>query len=229
VRRILARKDAPWQRCTLDGLCLGWAPLLEPGAPQEPQDGLGVVEAKTSSALAVGEWDRDGAPLRAQVQLQHNLAVAGASWGSLPVLGGDLRLRILDQAAHPAFQARLRAREERFWTDHILGRTPPAPGGGEAERRALSTIFPRPDGRTIVLPESFAATHKERELLRARADADDRRLREIDNAIRAAIGSAEAGQVRGTAITYTLELVEPRDRAPYRVLRARERRARRLA
>src|SRR3972149_1892443 len=53
----------------------------------DPERGEGVLETKTTSAFNREEWE-DEPPIFSQVQVQHQLAVTGAQWGSLAVLIG---------------------------------------------------------------------------------------------------------------------------------------------
>lgn len=76
--------EIPWM--------LGHADRLIVSAHREDP---GVLEAKAANVFKIREWDEE-APLPAQVQLQHYLAVTGLQWGSVAGLLGGIEFKYQD-------------------------------------------------------------------------------------------------------------------------------------
>ena len=118
--------------------------------------GVGVVNAKTASAYSADRWTKDP-PLAYQVQLAHEMLVAGATWGAIPVLIGGQRAQAFELARDDAFIAVLIQRESEFW-DRVMTRREPDEHNPDAMRAALKRLFPRhAPGTTVRLGEHAVA------------------------------------------------------------------------
>jgi predicted phage-related endonuclease len=136
--QLLRSKHAPHHLVTLDGVQLT--------RPPEWARGAGVAEVKTTGYGA--RYDED-LPVEVQVQIQWELFVSRAAWATciwLPF--PERRLRWIDVAPHPAFQAVLAERVDRFW-DRVQKRLPPDPDGSESSEMALRHLYPEDNDEVI--------------------------------------------------------------------------------
>lgn len=201
-RRVVAAGPTPWtvhrsraypfMTATLDGLV------------QDPARGLGVFQAKTTGAFHADAWE-DGPPLHYQVQVQHEMAVAGVAWGVLAVLIGGQAFRSYEIARNDAFLAELVRAEGALW-DRMVKQDPPPIGAGAHD--LVRRLYPRATpGLVVNLPGEAVEWDAERsealrELARWKTVKD-----EAETRIKAAIGEAEAG-VCPNGVTFTWKLVE---------------------
>lgn len=105
-------KEYPWMQVTVDGLTA---------------DG-GIFESKTASSWAAGDdWDDDGIPDHAALQVQHGLAVTGRSHAWIVGLldGRDWQVRG-PIPRNEEIIALLIEEERIFWNDHVLADVEPA-------------------------------------------------------------------------------------------------------
>jgi len=178
----LTHPDLPWMIGHVDRVIL-----------DANRDSLGVLEAKAANVFKIREWD-DEAPLVAQVQLQHYLAVMGYPWGSVAGLLGGLEFRYQDIDANPEFIANLIEREAAFWK-LVQDDTPPEPCAADAS--LLSRLFEAIEGQSITLPDDAIAWDRQR----LEASAEIKRLEELkddaDAKLKYALGTAEIGLLPG--------------------------------
>jgi putative phage-type endonuclease len=180
----LARSErVPWMLCTPDF------------EQRDPAFGPGALETKTTGQFLAGEW-RDGPPLIYQVQLQHQLAVLGAEWGTLCCLIGGQKLVWFDQLLNGRFVEAMVEAEAEFWGRVQRGDPPPV-DGTEATREALHRLHPEDTGETVALPPQ--AERWDRTIARARkAEGKLKTLRtEAENQLKAALGIASYGLLPG--------------------------------
>jgi putative phage-type endonuclease len=151
----------------------------------------GLVEIKAVGSHASADWEEEP-PLRYQVQLQAQMLVTGARWGSLVALIGGQRLVRFDLDARPDFHAFLAERITAFWKAVADG-SPPAPDASPAARRALAAIYPRDDGLSAFLPPEANAWSERREALRAEVKSREEEIDALTAQLTAAIGPASLG------------------------------------
>jgi putative phage-type endonuclease len=152
--------------------------------------GYGALEIKVTNAYLAGEWD-DGPPLRAQIQLQHQLAVADLEWGSVAGLIGGNRLVWYDMDRHEDFITAMIAKEAAFW-ESVEKRIKPPVDGSEATAAAIRALYSTANGESVHLP--CEATEWDHELVacKARIKAEEGVKKELETR-KAAIGEAEFG------------------------------------
>jgi putative phage-type endonuclease len=117
VRRIKQQTHLiyPHMICNVDGQIVG-----------DKERGRGVLELKCPAMWTFAKIDREGLPLHYIVQMQHNLAVTGCSWGSFALFNADLwKLRHFDVERDNELIDALIVKEEQFWYQHIVKRLPP--------------------------------------------------------------------------------------------------------
>jgi len=208
-------------RFVLPNVREGMQPLPLPGE-------FGVLEIKNAHLMMRDEWVGEEAnnepPVEYQVQLQHQLAVTGARWGSIAALIGGVIFVWADVARDEALIERLVDMETAFMRRLEL-RDPPLADGSESSREVLRQLYPKDTGTSVVLPpEAFDWHH-------AFQDAKDRKRQAktdedlAGNRLRQAIGDATIAFLPdGTAYTYKLqsrkETVQPA--AEFRVLRLKK-------
>jgi putative phage-type endonuclease len=127
---LLIRLDRPWHRCTPDAIQL----TLPPAGCEGP----GIGECKMTG---FGDWNEE-IPPHVLVQVQHELWVTGAEWGTLiwlPVPERKLEWR--DMLPNREFAALLAETCDAFWT-RVLERSPPDADGSESAKRALFHLEP---------------------------------------------------------------------------------------
>jgi len=177
--------------------------ICTPDAQQisEHRDDPGLLQIKNTAAWFRSQWEEEP-PLHVQVQLQHELAVVGAAWGTLVALVGGNRLIWHDYERNDSFIAQMIEAEAEFWA-LVKSGEPPAVDGSEGTSRAIKAMFPKDDGDSVRLPEE--ATEWDRELVATKATI--KKLEEektlYENRIKLAIGEATEGLLsNGTVYSY---------------------------
>jgi putative phage-type endonuclease len=181
---LVRSKDKPFMFATFDGF------------QSLPDKGRGVVEIK-----ATGMDLRDGEepPESYQVQIQHQMAVAGVDHGTIVALIRGQRLAWWDVERHAKFLRVLTDAELAFWKRVENGEPPEPVDPGDT--KALLALHPRDNGTTVELPElSDVADEIERlEELRSQAKDDlaqvEAALDVAKNRIKAAMGPAAVARV----------------------------------
>jgi len=185
---LLQNIDRPWQLVTLDAL-----------QTADDKDGPGFLEIKNT------RWAMtDGVPEHYWIQMQHQYAVTGYSWGSFAVLVSGCEFFWCDVERDDDFIDNILIPEEAaFWQRVENGGPTPPTDASKATTDALKRLFPTDNGETVILPREFDDDDRERlEIL-----AQERSLKEskaaIDNRLKAAIGDASYGVLpNGRTFTY---------------------------
>lgn len=122
----------PGLGCTLD--------FVITGDPDE--DGPGALEVKNVDWLIhKRSWTGDEPPFHVLLQLQHQLAATGYSWGAVAALVGGNELRVWRYRARPKLIAEIRRRVTEFWQSIDAGK-PPLPDGSESASDVLAALYP---------------------------------------------------------------------------------------
>ncbi len=188
--RLLQSEVNPLFLATLDG----WF-VLEDGT-------LELGEVKTTKS---GSYWEEGIPSHVVAQVQAQLYVAGQ-----------------DRARVAVF---FRAEADHYWDyierddafiDHVMlpkvaefwemvksGEAPDA-DGLDRTTEAIKAAWPHATkGEVITLPREFSDLHDELDTIKKSQKPLASRKREIENLIKAKIGSAEVGHIEGTEVAYT--------------------------
>lgn len=164
-------------------------------------EGPGILSIKTADKEKARDW-RSGAPLDYQIQLQHEFAVSGMSWGSFAVLIGGNDFITFDVEANPEFIAKLKSEAFKFW-GLVERNEEPAIDSSEATYDALKRRYPVDDGEEIDLPlEAIEWDHK---LVEAKREIKvwEQAQRYYENQIIARLGNAAKGKLPdGTRYSY---------------------------
>ncbi len=98
-----------------------------------------VLQCKTTSARNARHW-RQQPPIEAQIQLQHELAVTGCTWGALACLAGTWEFFREDYERHERFIALMVELERELW-DYVERCAEPDPMQGGASRQGTTQVF----------------------------------------------------------------------------------------
>lgn len=116
------------------------------------------------------------------------LAATGLPWWRLIVRRSLDDLRWYTIVADEAFQAGLVAECQEWWQRHIVDDEPLAPDASDACARCLARMFPNEVKRVRAATAEERAMAEELDAVRARLREDDRRRRELSNALVASMG-----------------------------------------
>ncbi len=150
--------------------------------------GPGILEVKTLGLHRADEWC-DEPPVHYAVQLQHYMAITGATWGSFAALIGGQKFVWCDVERNVGFIEALEAECESFWKSVETGNAPPI-DGSESTSAALKRLYPKDAGHSVQLPDEAQAWWEESQRCKDEIKALESVKREADNKIRAAIGDA---------------------------------------
>ncbi len=181
--RLIASRRRPWQSCTLDAR--QWS---------DEHEGPGLAELKTS----LYGWDASGIPLEYWIQIQHQFAVTGFSWGSA-VMFNRTNCETVHKDVYPdhAFIRRLTLRESQFWHRCVIPGIPPEvedDDDTEATRKALLRMYPTGDpGKIVALGTKIMQARDRRTFAKENLASYTRIKKATENRIKAAIGSADGG------------------------------------
>jgi len=121
----------PGMACTLDFV------VHDPAQPDP-----GALEIKNVDWLVHKRTWADGEPpLPILLQLQHQLACTGYTWGAVGGLVGGNDAHLYRYEARPALIAGIRQRVTAFWQSIAEGREPP-PDGSDAAAAVLRALYP---------------------------------------------------------------------------------------
>lgn len=133
--------------CTLDYI------VNEPGQTETELGfaGPGALELKASDWLAHRRtWTDEEPPPHVLLQLQHQLAATGYSWGVVACFVGGNDLRIYRYRVREKLIAEIRKRVAEFWQSIREGKEPPI-DGSDGAKYALRTLFPEVEDDVIDL------------------------------------------------------------------------------
>lgn len=187
---IYRSRQHPYMTATFDRLIIG-----------DPR-GLGVLQIKTAGQFRAEDWE-DEPPVYYQVQTQQEMAIAGATWGSLAVLIGGQRFRYFDLVRNDRFLSVLAEREGAFWA-RLLAQDPPEVDGSESARDILRKLYPRETpGLVVNLPGEAVDWDMDLQQVKNMGKEYEVKKQALENKIKAAIGEAESGILpNGTSYTW---------------------------
>lgn len=175
--RLLRSKRWPFMQVTLDGTQAG------------PSGEVGFVEVKNTRFHL-----KDGVPEHYWIQMQHQYAVTGYSWGSFAVLVMGSEFYWSDVKRDNEFILETLVPACAAMWERVEARGPtPSPDASEATMDALKRIYPKDDGETIELGGDFIDMDLERQEIAAQLSELEGKKREIDNRVRHEIGDASVG------------------------------------
>ena len=166
-------------------------------APGEPR---ALLEIKTAGQYVADKW-ADGVPDAYQVQVQHQLAVCGLDRAWVAVLIGGRDYRTLEVARDDAALDALIDIEQEFWEGHVLTGEPPPVDGHESTTDALKRLYADARADTEVdLPADARDLLDRLRLAKAERKAVEDTVGELENQLRAWLGTATAGTLDGRQV-----------------------------
>jgi predicted phage-related endonuclease len=182
---IQAHPDLPWLGATLDRVTEGSAQLPAPAA------GPGPLELKAVGGRSVVEW-KDREPTHYVIQVQIQIAVTCAAWGSLAPMFNGLAIEARDQLRNDRFLAAALPRLEEFHL-RVLRRDPPEETDAlPATAEALRALFPG-NGLTVAMDPDTLNLVDRWERAKWNANAACLEADEIENRLRRQLAGATFG------------------------------------
>lgn len=176
-RATLQSIEHPWALASLDAWTADSA-----GDPERP------LEVKATGFLLSSEWV-DGPPEEYRIQIHQQMLVTGAQMATICALIGGQKLAWCDVGRDETLIRQIIYHGERFWR-RVEDMDPPAVDGSEYTARALGRLHPLDDGSTVVLDGEFYDIFDELEQLKGSAKSAEKRIAELENRIKAAMGDA---------------------------------------
>jgi putative phage-type endonuclease len=177
----------------------------EPADPQATYMPVAVpLEIKNAHFFVGKDWlKQTEPPLEFLVQLQHQLAVTGAPWGSIAALIGGCRFVWTDVPRDDEFIEMLIKAEAEFW-QRLVDRRPPDPDGSAQATRAINAMFRREATGVIVpIDPSLFDCHIELQDAKVAIKDAETRKASAENKIKLAIGENAGGRFpNGTMYTW---------------------------
>lgn len=159
-----------------------------------------LLEIKTTNSFpAMRKLKHGEYPEMWYCQMVHYLAVTGMERAYLAVFINCRELQIYTLERDADEIAVLMAEEEAFWCN-VIKDIPPKVDGLEATTAALSEVYPRSTGGEVLLTADRLLTQR-KSLVEAKKGLEDD-IKEIDNQIKAQMGSAETGVSAGWTVTW---------------------------
>jgi len=109
------------------------------------------LEVKTTGAWGADGWEDDRVPDAYLIQAQHYMSVMGWDRVYFAVLIGGQRFIWKEVPRDDEFIELIRQGEESFWT-LVERRTPPPPGGSDADSDILAKLYPEGVPESMDLP-----------------------------------------------------------------------------
>lgn len=178
-------RERPWQLATPDGFVVDAHGKVE-----------ALVEIKTTTHLAFWTDEEDGVPPYVKIQLHHQGLVMGVTTMYAVVLGGgfdgiQFYYRPVEWNAELASE--ILAAETEFYRCMEEG-TPPEPGVSDGP--ALTLLYREVDeGEVIALPGEFVELDERLVAIKDERKQLDREVERLQNKIKSALGTAEAGRL----------------------------------
>jgi putative phage-type endonuclease len=184
--QLLRSHKWPWMFATLD-------------ATQVIDGETGVVQIKNTS-FAADAWE-ESLPVGYEIQLTHEMLVAGVTRGTLVALHRGQQLRAYDRVLNTELADALVAAEAKFWS-LVEAETPPEAGPNSTD--AIKKLFPRVEVADLVaLGHEIDDADAELEGIRGQIGTLESRKDEIENRIKLLIGSHAGGVTpQGTRFTW---------------------------
>lgn len=182
------------------------------------------LEIKTASEWKAIDWKSD-IPLGYQIQMQHYLSVSGRErWHVAALIGGQKLVTATINRNEP-FIKTLREALIEWWEQHVIGDARPAVDGSESTSETIKRLYPPESvtGEVVQLDPEYVGVHQALIELKKEEKRIGKRIAEIENRIKATIGSAAVAVLPNGLGRYTFK-PQHRDEYPvkagdFRVLR----------
>lgn len=180
---ILQHPKVEWALANIDRLILAG----------EDDDGNGILEIKTASEYARGDWEEGKIPDQYLLQLQWYLFVTGLKWGYFATLvGGNKFYHYRVDRDDEIIEYLVKICGD-FWK-MVQDRTPPPMDGSDSSSEVLNILYPQSKPDSIIeLPPTAQELVKKYEQAVADEKAAKARKDEAANKLKALLGEHEVG------------------------------------
>lgn len=186
-RRHFQNKDYPFMVANIDRRVVG-------------EDA--ILECKTANQYLAKEWESEEVPSSYLLQVQHYLAVTGASKGYIAVLIGGQKFIWKEIERDEELINIIIEAEKEFWK-MVQDKTPPALDGSSAAEKWVNKKYKSVnEGKTINLDSSWRELLNQRQELKEYRDDVDKQIKEIENQLKQNIKNAEYANAPGYSISY---------------------------
>lgn len=187
VNRILRHPDYPFMLANVDRMV-------------NKSEGKAGLECKTTSVLNLSKFKGGEYPANYYCQCMHYMAVTGAACWYLAVivLNQDFMVYRIERDEDEI--AALIKVESEFW-QMVQDETPPPIDGSDATRRALEAVNPMDPDKPPALLYGMEDLIERRDCLNAEKKHVQREIDEINNKLKAGMGGATRGIMRGYELT----------------------------
>lgn len=184
--------ELSFARCTVDGFVVESPSSLV-------SDALGVFEAKTT-----GNLDRfDPLPTHVELQVQWQMFVTDQQHAWVTAFGatqGGLDVRVIEVVRDETAIQRVLPIVTEFW-QRVLDRVPPpVKAYHPSDARDLAAAFDEPEPESSVELDDVSDMIDELRLRKAEAKQLEASIGQIENALKARLGDAEAGTLDGEPV-----------------------------
>lgn len=193
VNAILQHPGVPFMLANLDREVVGTSDVQ-------------ILECKTAGEFGARLW-KDGVPEYVQIQVQHQLAVAGKQAADVAVLICGQRLEVHRIQRDDDLIARLIHLEAKFW-HYVTSNTPPPADGSESADRALRCLYPGAGG-AVDFTDDPRLSSTFSDLVAVRAEIETRQA--IESRLKQTIQQAMAEADRAVFETGSVSFKRSRD------------------
>ena len=153
INAVLQHPSEPWMLANLDREVIG-TPEVQ------------ILECKTAGINGARLW-KEGVPEYVQLQVMHQLSVAGKQTADVAVLicGQELQIHRIER--DEGMIAKLVELERQFW-NYVQTDTPPPADGSDSADVALRCLFPKDSGATLDLSQDLEMSAAFSDLLAVR-------------------------------------------------------------
>lgn len=191
---IYQHQDLDWMLASIDR----WQKVPREG---KNTPDVAVLELKTANWVLDKDW-KDEAPIAYQVQVQHQMAVTGASMASIAALIGGQKFVWTDIPRDEDFINQLIALEAEFW-QRCLDNRPPPIDDSEQTGRTLRRLYAKSEERVVALGAEFIDIDDRLQKVKEEAKALVAEEQGLKNKFMEALGTATIGQLpNGTIYTF---------------------------
>ncbi len=179
---LFRSEEKPWHVCTPDRLLF----------TRFPNSLEAVLELKTAYYDQAKLWQTK-VPLPYMAQIQWQMHVLGVDEAYIAVLCNGYQFKWHPVRRHQELIARLVAKVDRFWHDHVEPNVAPAPDATPATSRALARMYAVAEPIVAELPKECDPLGGRYDKLAELSKKIDAEKRGIQNRIKSEMGNAELG------------------------------------
>lgn len=171
-----------------------WALFNPDYLAYDKSDACSLVEIKTASAFTREQWEDDGVPNHAMLQVQYGMFVMGLPGAYVGALIGGQEFVMRQVARDDELIKMIVDACAAFW-QRVVTKNPPPVDGTETTTKALTRAYGVDEGKAIELVGDFRSLYEQRQALSESIKAQEEERRRLDNELREQLGEAEVGLI----------------------------------